>query len=217
MTRQIIVVGTGRSGTSMVAGVLHALGVHMGDKLIGPTTDNPLGHWEDREFSGENRRTLKDAGGDWANPPSEDAIDRVARQRRGHRQYLVRDRHVVSPNRPAWGFKDPRTSLLLPHWMSLDFMGDAHIVWAMRNIEGVIASLGVRNGFPREKAHDLVLTYQYRITKALTTAGRPVLEVQYENAIADPERTVAGLAEFVGVKPTQSAVAMIRPELCHHV
>jgi hypothetical protein len=35
---------------SAVAGVLHRLGVSMGDRLVGPTRHNPHGHYEDADF-----------------------------------------------------------------------------------------------------------------------------------------------------------------------
>jgi len=46
----IIVVGPGRCGTSAVAGILHYLGVFMGEGFVLADENNPYGHWEDKEF-----------------------------------------------------------------------------------------------------------------------------------------------------------------------
>lgn len=46
----LLVVGIPRSGTSCVAGVLHHLGVYMGEKLIRPSKWNPKGLFHDLEF-----------------------------------------------------------------------------------------------------------------------------------------------------------------------
>ena len=50
MTQPILVVGTGRSGTSAVAGILHKLGVHMGDRFVETGAENPYGTFECRKF-----------------------------------------------------------------------------------------------------------------------------------------------------------------------
>jgi hypothetical protein len=49
-SRCILVLGVHGSGTSAVAGVLHRLGVSLGDRLVGPTRHNPRGHYEDADF-----------------------------------------------------------------------------------------------------------------------------------------------------------------------
>jgi hypothetical protein len=46
----ILVLGVHGSGTSAVAGVLHRLGVWMGDRLVGPNRHNPRGHYEDADL-----------------------------------------------------------------------------------------------------------------------------------------------------------------------
>src|SRR5262249_48993939 len=45
-----LVLGVHGSGTSAIAGVLHRLGVSMGDRLVGPTRHNPRGHNENADF-----------------------------------------------------------------------------------------------------------------------------------------------------------------------
>ena len=62
MGTAIIVLGGHRSGTSCVAGIIHRLGVPLGEHLLGPGVGNPVGHFEDLAFYhlhrlilGENR------------------------------------------------------------------------------------------------------------------------------------------------------------------
>ena len=43
-----VVLGCGRSGTSLVAGILADAGWHLGDKLLGSNPDNPTGYFESR-------------------------------------------------------------------------------------------------------------------------------------------------------------------------
>ena len=49
-SRCILVLGTGRSGTSAVGGMLYKLGVWMGDSFVGRDQTNPHGTFEDAEL-----------------------------------------------------------------------------------------------------------------------------------------------------------------------
>ena len=48
----LVVLGMHRSGTSALAGMLHHLGVALGDRLMKATLDNPRGYWEHPTSSG---------------------------------------------------------------------------------------------------------------------------------------------------------------------
>lgn len=49
--RNVIILGTGRSGTSMVAATFRSSGAFMGDQLIRATPSNPHGYYEDRQVN----------------------------------------------------------------------------------------------------------------------------------------------------------------------
>ncbi len=50
MSRSVLVIGVPRSGTSCVAGVLHHLGVPMGERVIPANRWNPRGFFHDIDF-----------------------------------------------------------------------------------------------------------------------------------------------------------------------
>ena len=52
----IIVLGMHRSGTSLIAGVLHEMGVNMGSNLMKADEYNPKGYFEDIEIYKFNSR-----------------------------------------------------------------------------------------------------------------------------------------------------------------
>jgi hypothetical protein len=56
--RNVIILGSGRSGTSMVAGTLSKSGYYMGSDLLRPTKSNPKGFFEDVEINGINEALL---------------------------------------------------------------------------------------------------------------------------------------------------------------
>lgn len=62
MGSMFIVTGSGRSGTSAVARVLHESGIYMGQKLFLATQYNPKGYYEDRAVRELNDSILADCG-----------------------------------------------------------------------------------------------------------------------------------------------------------
>lgn len=62
------------SGSSAVAGVLHHMGIHMGDRLLKSNSSNPKGHFENYEFVMMNEKIISSIGAKWDNPPSRDKM-----------------------------------------------------------------------------------------------------------------------------------------------
>ncbi|MEO6191543.1 MAG: glycosyltransferase [Thermoanaerobaculia bacterium] len=116
----VVIAGMHRSGTSLVASYLASLGVHMGDRLLPADSRNPHGYFEDADFVELHGRILRDctAAGeaghqDWGWTES-GRLDRAPLARyAGEAQELVA-RRAGTPG--IWGWKDPRTTLLLDFW-----------------------------------------------------------------------------------------------------
>ncbi|MFG0319094.1 MAG: sulfotransferase, partial [Planctomycetota bacterium JB042] len=116
----VIVSGMHRSGTSLAASWLAALGVDLGDDLVPADERNPKGYFEERSFVELHGNLLTRATRraelghrDWGWTASE-WLDRgvYARYDRLARALVERRRR---PDRP-FGFKDPRASLVLDFW-----------------------------------------------------------------------------------------------------
>src|SRR5215469_4551353 len=103
----IIVLGMHRSGTSALAGMLHHLGVALGDDLMPATADNPRGYWEHRDIVAINDRLMTELGRAWHDvrplPPMWENQDAAARARIAIEAVLQRD----FAEAPVWGLKDP--------------------------------------------------------------------------------------------------------------
>jgi glycosyltransferase involved in cell wall biosynthesis len=116
----VVIAGMHRSGTSLVASYLASLGVHMGDRLLPADSRNPRGYFEDADFVELHGRILRDctAAGeaghqDWGWTES-GRLDRAPLAR-----YAGEARELVARRAGApgiWGWKDPRTTLLLDFW-----------------------------------------------------------------------------------------------------
>ncbi len=127
MSTCVIVVGCYRTGSSAVAGMLHKLGVNMGEKFDPPNTNNPRGFWEDVELKNFHKQILE----------GEDVGDSY--------------RHLVycrSTFLNTWGVKDPRLCMLLPVLISkLDDMGVKHkIIECVRSPWDIAESLAKSAG-----------------------------------------------------------------------
>ena len=116
----VIVTGMHRSGTSLVASWLRAMGVLMGEDVLPADANNPHGYFEDTSFLELDRRLLRratptDDGGhpDWGWTESEQ-LD-VA----GLDEDLEAASELITARAAGggyWGWKDPRTTLLLDFW-----------------------------------------------------------------------------------------------------
>lgn len=160
--KSFAVVGCHRSATSLVAKGLHEAGVHMGDRLLGPGHGNPEGHYEDVAFLRLNEAMLKEAGGAWNEPPPRSELSRVASRRSEELRATVER----ASRGPLWGFKDPRTTLLLDAYVPL--LGpDPHVVACFRRPEQVARSLNDRDGIPVEEGERLARAYDEHLLRAL--------------------------------------------------
>ncbi|HEV2846938.1 MAG TPA: hypothetical protein VG477_18930, partial [Thermoanaerobaculia bacterium] len=120
MKSPVVVAGMHRSGTSLVASMVSALGLDMGANLLAADRNNARGYFEDLGFLDLNRRMLLEATRpddsghpDWGWTESE----RLDRDRFG--DFLEPARALIAERESAgglWGWKDPRTTLLLDFW-----------------------------------------------------------------------------------------------------
>jgi glycosyltransferase involved in cell wall biosynthesis len=130
----IVVTGMHRSGTSLIASWLSALSVDLGQRLLPPDKGNPRGYFEDIDFLEFQRKVLPeccppDDGGhpDWGWTESEQLNrNRLIDFRRCATTLLA----ARAEKRGLWGWKDPRTSLLLDFWDAL--LEDAYYIFVYR-------------------------------------------------------------------------------------
>ncbi|MFL6258299.1 MAG: glycosyltransferase [Thermoanaerobaculia bacterium] len=118
-SRPLVITGMHRSGTSLVASYLSSLGISMGDRLIPADRRNPRGYFEDAGFVELHGRILRDATveepghRDWGWTESERLDRGVLARYAGEARALATSR---SGGGEVWGWKDPRTTLLLDFW-----------------------------------------------------------------------------------------------------
>jgi hypothetical protein len=143
-TSVLVVTGMHRSGTSFIASVLQRAGCQMGDVLLPGDVRNRPGYFEDVGFLDLNRRMLAatvpadrpgHADWGWTEDMETGDIDagRLRRFDSEANALIARRRDAAaddSATSNVWGWKDPRTSVLLDFWDAR--LPDARYVFVYR-------------------------------------------------------------------------------------
>jgi hypothetical protein len=206
----ITVLGMHRSGTSLCAHMLQALGADMADEP-GVSPENAKGHWERAPINDLNERVFATFGRGWAQTSHALALPenwledaRVG----GVREALIA---WLRPRvgRAGFGFKDPRTARLLPLWRQV-FTALAvtpRFVFCVRDPTQVARSITARDRLATAQSEYRWLIYN---AEAVLGVGRDaVCVVPYEDWFARPLETAERLAAFAGVAPDTDAVSRV--------
>ena len=211
----VCIVGMHRSGTSLIAQILNQSGLYLGaeDNLLGSNVGNPDGHFEHLGFIELNDAILTHLGGSWEFPPELHAGWEHAASLESLRS-RARDLLQTFSGKSPWGWKDPRTSLLLPFWRGL--IPNLRFVICIRSPLAVVNSLHNRNKMPLTRGAYLWDCY---LRAALThTESCPRLVLCYDRFFKNPAQEIATLLDFCGLKPAGEAAlpTAIRADLRHH-
>ena len=202
--KPICIIGMHRSGTSMVARILSFCGLDLGspNQSTPPSTSNPLGHFEDQVIVYRiNDSLLAHLGGSWDEPPifiqgweTNPSLKKYFQAARSH----ISTRSISS----RWGWKDPRTTILLPFWKTI--INDLRFVICIRKPLHVAESLQRRNELSVSKG--LSLWNQYVIAAIGDSKGCPRIFTFYEDYFTDAHREIERLVEFCEL-PTSRVMA----------
>ena len=205
----VVVLGMHRCGTSAIARGLIELGVDLGENLMEAVNAyNDKGFWENLDVVGLNERLLGVLGSSW------DSLAPITEWRskdpevRGLRSIAVNIVSQASRQSRPFGFKDPRTTRLLPFWG--DVFRDAGLspgyVIALRNPLSVAASLRNRDYFSPEKSS--LLWLQHLLAAISDTTGHSRVIVDYDRLLENPPREIARIADALGWrKPSAEKIA----------
>jgi hypothetical protein len=204
--RIVVVLGMHRSGTSLCAHVLSAMGIDMADELRAVPA-NAKGHWERWEIVGFHDRILELFNRGyfgpfhdfslpvawWADPrvhQIKDEIIAFLKQRMGESDF---------------GFKDPRTVRLMPLWHQIfnDLKLVPKIVLCLRNPAEVARSLHSRDGIDIEIGQYRWLVHMvdfFRYSECFD-----VCTVEYEEWFSNPLSNFERLRAFLDLQWRQSA------------
>ncbi|MCP5497940.1 MAG: hypothetical protein H7A23_25585 [Leptospiraceae bacterium] len=179
--RVVIVLGMHRSGTSLITKALETMGVELGDNLLGGRVDNPKGFREDKKIITLNSALLKLQGGNWStlfsnfNFSSEELCTKTIYQ--DAEKYINKE----FQHHPLWGFKDPRTCILLPFWTKLlEKLGyRPEYLIVLRNPLSIIQSLWKRDLIDKNDSSLLYIQYFLPLLKLYLKQKACVVDYDY--------------------------------------
>jgi SAM-dependent methyltransferase len=192
----ILVLGMHRSGTSVATRLANLLGLAMcrPEDLVRGHGGNERGHWESSTLVAENDRLLARALARWWCPPAGAAdIEALAADpaQRGRARQVLDHAYPSVP----WVWKDPRTCLTLPFWLSTLDIKPA-VILTLRDPLEVAASVRARDGLSPRFALAL---WERHLRAAVSAAqGLPVLVTTYDAMVADPVAWCHDTVEFLG-------------------
>jgi hypothetical protein len=195
-----------RSGTSMITRMLATCGMQVGPvhELLGPSSENPTGYWERRPMVLLDDVVLDRLGLAWDHVPAlpaggwetDPALD----------EPLTEARRIVAsfPSDRAWGWKDPRTSIVLPFWeRALD--ARAELVLCVRNPLDVAASLATRGGMSPRHAFSLWHAYSEAALELLR--DRRGVVTHYDAYFHDPQAELTRVCAAIDLEPSEEQLA----------
>jgi hypothetical protein len=202
----ICITGMHRSGTSLVAGVVNLLGVDFGppETMLEPGEENPRGFWEQAEMADLNDDILAALGGSWRDLPALPDGWELSTGLDGLRARAVGLVARLFGVAAIAGWKDPRTSVLLPFWRTIAPVSASVLVY--RDPREVGQSLAHRDGMDPEQSAYLWLRY---FVAAWRNDPRN-LRVHYARLFDDLDRQLTLIRDFLGLaEPTPAVRAAI--------
>ncbi len=205
----IIITGSGRSGTSAVAKLIHESGISVGNDLIEADESNAEGYFEERGVIVVNDHILKDAGMDeWFAVASRPQLLAAARARSDEMRALAAEAT------PAW--KDPRFCWTLEAWLDVLPSTPRLVVCLRSPLEVVASTLRYYGQVSDEARRHVEHRWRSEYERLLEIVDELALEavcVEFSDLHRHTKRTVEALSAFVGRELDASGV---RRELRHH-
>lgn len=183
----VVILGTARSGTSVLARGLKALGIELGTELTPANAINVKGFWEDREIVfAINEKVLNALHCRWDSisemTPSMQ-MDPTLNKLKAKAIALLENRFKHTD---WWAFKDPRTVKVLCFWQSVFASMNLrqHYVIALR--DPLLSALSYQRITGADLPHGYLLWLTHLLAAIKGTTQHKRIVVAYENMMQDP-------------------------------
>ncbi|RYH01053.1 hypothetical protein EU805_15760 [Salipiger sp. IMCC34102] len=191
----VVVIGSGRSGTSLCAKILGRLGIDMEDTLNRANEMNPEGYFEDAKLVEINKSLIsKLLPVPRMGPRETYPASLISAEVEELKQHFS-DR--ISDDDRVWGFKDPRVSQFLPIYRQVfQSLGIVPVyVFCARSADAVVESIRQAGNGKRDVSEQI---YFIRSFLALRDCAANAHVVHYEKLLSDPVGEIDALWQHVG-------------------
>ena len=174
----VLVLGMHRSGTSCLAGILRRTGLDLGEAVSAYNENFAV--WELHE------QVLASNGLTWYHPYHDSSLTwpKASKMLRN----AIIEYFTQRGNPMGWGFKDPRTVLLIDGW--LEKLEHAKLVGTFRDPWQVAESLRKRDGFEHRKSYKLWHWYNSKLLELHDRFGFPLINFSNTRAYKDVVKKV---------------------------
>lgn len=174
--RPILIAGTQRSGTSMIAGCLFYSGVFMGDWFLKKDKHNPTGYFEDVEFGNLDEKR-------WKGEIKEEEWTKDVKE-------LIKQRNKEVISFTRWGWKNPSSGLFIQDYIELC---NPYVIWCKRDKNDTLDSMNKMNW----KGEGAIQNYNQKIEMLDTMSPDQYLEVRFEDVIEHPGMEIGRILGYI--------------------
>jgi len=176
-TKTVIVLGSGRGGTSAVAGAVHLLGIRMmEDEALNSEDSEIVRAFQDNMSRGHAAASI--------------AVSKVILER--------------NSKNDVWGWKDPSSDLYLES--VVNYLRNPHFIFVIRNVFDVASNHVTTNSINIQDSVDLVMTRYARYWSLIRKLDFPTLLVGYERMLLDKRNFVNEVCSFLSISPGRKKI-----------
>lgn len=198
--RVIIVMGVGRTGTSLIMQILMAMGVQVSNNLIPANAGNPEGFFEDIDLKDIQAELYSCLNFSVSLPLPEAWLDTecAKKAKSSLRQVLKK---LLNEHPGILGIKDPRISTFLPLWMLLfnPMRIVPSFILAVREPKSSVASFIRQTNDPGYVAE---LVWLLRTLDAIENTAADCFVMHYEDWFDQPLPLAQSLLHYTGLDET---------------
>ncbi len=214
-----------RSGTSAITKGLQTLGVSLGDNLMEAVPgNNEKGFWEDIDILTINNDILAKIESSWRDLAIfDDAVFLSAKLQQEKEDAITYIQQKLA-NIDNFGFKDPRTAVLLPFWQDVfqEIGIDVSYLICLRDPLSVSSSLQKRDSL--STITSLLLWAKHLINSVINTGNTRKIVVDYSLLLKNPVHQIERIAsklELTSPHDNESILkeyvdSFLEPRLQHH-
>ncbi|MCF6225320.1 MAG: hypothetical protein L3J22_03315 [Xanthomonadales bacterium] len=204
--KAIIVIGSGRSGTSLVMQILNYLGIYSLGEVLKENVTNPKGFLENTRVLEIHQKLLKSIMSHSSLPllPGWMASPEAAKAKAA----LIGHIHSNIADKQIFAVKDPRISILIPLWREVlaTFSLEPIFILAYRDPASVLESMQKAYSMPIDWGQGLLDT---RLVYSVVDTNCKFLPINYDNWFDSPTEVILSLSKACGIPKNKKVSALI--------